>query len=217
MSRVKTEERLVIAFDGPDGVGKSTQIELTASWLRSLGHDVHTARASGGTPIGEELRKASLSDHPRPPEVDVYISLAMHTALGVDIQKRIKSGQICLIDRSPLAILAYNTIGSQLENQQLGYDAMEKMLRLWNLDALFSFEADQEIVNERRHARTDKPADFYEKQGAAYHDRVRRGYSMATNYLKANPLLVKQVIMINAEPSVDEIQKTIEKHLQKML
>lgn len=208
---------IVIAFDGPDGVGKSTQIDLTASWLRSLGYDVHTARASGGTPIGEELRKASLSDHPRPAEVDVYISLAMHTALGVDIEKRTKNGQICLIDRSPLAILAYNTIGSQLENPKFGYEAMEKMLRLWCLDALFSFEADQKIVNERRKSRSDKPADFYEKQNSAYHERVRHGYSEARNYLVANPNLVKQIIVIDAEPSVDEIQKTIEKHLQKML
>lgn len=208
---------LVIAFDGPDGVGKSTQVELTAAWLRSLGHDVHTARASGGTPIGEELRKASLSDHPRPAEVDVYISLAMHTALGLDIQKRINNGQICLLDRSPLAILAYNTIGSQLKDQKMGYDAMNKMLKLWGIDVLFLFEADQKIVNARRMARLDKPADFYEKQNSAYHDRVRLGYAEAKKQLKASSGLVKQIICVNAEPSVEEIQKAIEKHLQKML
>ncbi len=208
---------LVVAFDGPDGVGKSTQVELTAAWLRSLGHDVHTARASGGTPIGEELRKASLSDHPRPAEVDVYISLAMHTALGLDIQKRINHGQICLLDRSPLAILAYNTIGSQLKDQTMGYYAMDKMLALWAIDVLFLFEADQQIVNARRKARLDKPADFYEKQNSAYHERVRLGYAEAKNHLKTNSTLVKQIISVNAEPSVGEIQKTIEKQLQKML
>ena len=208
---------LVIAFDGPDGVGKSTQVELTADWLSSLGHDVHTARASGGTPIGEELRKASLSDHPRPAEVDVYISLAMHTALGLDIQKRINNGQICLLDRSPLAILAYNTIGSRLKDQTMGYEAMDKMLALWDIDVLFLFEADQRIVNARRKARLDKPADFYEKQNSAYHERVRLGYAEAKNHLKTKSNLVKQIISVNAEPSVEEIQKTIEKQLQKML
>lgn len=208
---------LVIAFDGPDGVGKSTQIELTAAWLRSLGHSVHTARASGGTPIGEELRKASLSDHPRPAEVDVYISLAMHTVLGLDIQKRINNGQICLLDRSPLAILAYNTIGSQLKYQKMGYDAMDKMLALWDIDVLFLFEADQQIVNARRKARSDKPVDFYEKQNPAYHERVRLGYAEAKNHLITNSSLVKKIISVNAEPSVGEIQKTIEKQLQKML
>ena len=208
---------LAIAFDGPDGVGKSTQVELTAAWLCSLGYKVHTARASGGTPIGEELRKASLSDHPRTAETDVYISLAMHTALGLDIKKRVKEGEICLIDRSPLAILAYNTFGSQLSEQKMGYGAMDKMLRLWDLDALFLFEADQTIVDARRHARTNKPSDFYEKQNSAYHDRVRQGYIKAKSHLKEKPGLVRQVISINAEPSVDKIQKTIEEHLQKML
>ncbi len=208
---------LIVAFDGPDGVGKSTQVELTAAWLRSLGHKVHTARASGGTPIGEELRKASLSDHTRPAEVDVYISLAMHTALGLDIQKRISNGQICLLDRSPLAILAYNTAGSQLKDRSMGYDAMDKMLALWGINVLFLFEADQQIVNARRKARLDKPADFYEKQNSAYHERVRQGYMEAKVFLNKNPSLAGRVVVIDAEPPVDEIQKTIEKHLQKML
>ena len=77
---------LKIAFDGPDGVGKTTQVKIAADFLSKFS-DTHVTRAAGGTPIGEELRKVSLGDKPRSPEVNVYLSLAMHTALGQDISK----------------------------------------------------------------------------------------------------------------------------------
>lgn len=208
---------LAIAFDGPDGVGKSTQLELTAKWLRSLGYNVHTTRASGGTPIGEELRKASLSDHPRSAIVDVYISLAMHTALGEDLVNRVRAGQICLIDRSPLAIVAYNTYGSQLSDKSEGLAAAGRMFKLWQLDALLSFGADQDIINKRRVARTDKPSDYFEKQGMAYHTRVQQGYLAGIDLLEEKPELVGKVIAIDAEPKVEVIQADIQAQIKKML
>ena len=119
----------IIIIDGPDGVGKSTQIKLTKDWLESEGHSVFATRASGGTGIGKLLRKASLSDNPRTPEVDVYISLAMHTSVGAEINKQKKSGQIVLVDRSPLAIVAYNTFGSNLDNKRFGFESFEKMMK----------------------------------------------------------------------------------------
>src|ERR1019366_10129065 len=45
-----------ISFEGSEGCGKSTQIELLARHLRALGHRVRTLREPGGSPIGEEIR-----------------------------------------------------------------------------------------------------------------------------------------------------------------
>ena len=44
---------LFITFEGSEGCGKSTQVELLTRRLRSLGHRVRTLREPGGTPIGE--------------------------------------------------------------------------------------------------------------------------------------------------------------------
>lgn len=208
---------LAIAFDGPDGVGKSTQLELAAEWLETLGHDVHTARASGGTPIGEELRKASLSDNPRSAIVDVYISLAMHTALGEDITRRVALGQTCLIDRSPLAIMGYNAYGSQLEDKQRGIEACKEMFRLWQLDALFVFDANQTVLNGRRQTRTDKPSDYFEKQDAAYHERVRQGYEAGVRLLEESPHLVRSIIHIDAEPEIEAVRTAVHAELSTIV
>ena len=46
-----------MAFEGGEGVGKSTQITRAAAWLRAHGHDVLETREPGGTPLGRELRR----------------------------------------------------------------------------------------------------------------------------------------------------------------
>ena len=49
-----------IAIEGPDGCGKSTQINYLAENLKSLGYDVVLTREPGGTKLGEEIRKLLL-------------------------------------------------------------------------------------------------------------------------------------------------------------
>ena len=45
-----------IVFEGPDSVGKSTQIKLTKTYLESLGKVVTLTREPGGTELGLALR-----------------------------------------------------------------------------------------------------------------------------------------------------------------
>ena len=49
-----------VVFEGADGAGKSTQLTLTAQWLRERGIKVATSREPGGTPVGEQLRALAL-------------------------------------------------------------------------------------------------------------------------------------------------------------
>ncbi len=213
---MRTDHRgQVVAFDGPDGVGKTTQIELSAEFLRQQRFQVCTTRASGGTPIGEALRSVSLSSIDRPPETDLYISMAMHTALGQELPSLRQKFDFILIDRSPLAIVAYNVFGSQLKNRSTGYAACRQMLQLWQLDKLVLFEAALPTLSARRTQRAQS-ADYFEKQGNAYAERVISGYHRAgrlTAIMRPRIPLVK----INAEPSAPLIQDKLQKLLLSLV
>lgn len=198
----------IIVIDGPDGVGKTTQVQLLAAHLAEQGADVHITRASGGTPIGEELRKASLSLHPRRPETDVYISLAMHTELGHDIQARKQAGQTVIVDRSPLAVLGYNLYGSQLQDRGLAFEACEKLLSLWATDVFIYLDAPQSVADARRQQRGN--TDYFENQDSEFHHRVRKGYEEGLVLLQKNRDYANKTATIDADRSVEAIQANIQ-------
>ncbi len=200
----------IIAIDGPDGSGKTTQLTLLKEWLKKKGYKIHSTRASGGTPIGEELRKASLSNTDRSAEVDLYISLAMHTALGNDIRKRIKNGEIVLVDRSPLSIIAYQNFGSQLKDQKSGYDACEKMLKLWEIDLLIVFNMNKFELNvrnnRRRQTHKTETTNYYEKREPEYKQRVVNGYKDGTRFAKR---LGVRIVALDANGTIEQVYASI--------
>ena len=57
---------MFFSFDGVDGVGKTTQMDLFCEWLRGLGHDVVACRDPGSTQLGEKLRSIVLGDEETP-------------------------------------------------------------------------------------------------------------------------------------------------------
>lgn len=203
----------LIVTDGPDGAGKTTQVRLLADYLTEHGHQVHVARASGGTPIGEELRKASLSPHARRPETDIYISLAMHTELGYDIRARRQAGETVIVDRSPLALIAYNTYGSQLPDRQFGVDSCKQLLRLWQIDHFIFMDAPQQLLDARRSKRGH--SDYFEMQNSAFHQRVRQGYEASLSLLQHDTSLVGAVTVIDAAESVDDVHAAIVRSVAK--
>lgn len=205
MSRRK--QGFVITLDGPDGVGKSTQVQLLAEHLKEKGYTVHVTRSSGGTPIGEALREVSLSPMPRPAETDLYISLAMGEALAEDIQRRKTNGEVIIIDRSPLAIIAYNGFGSQLADIDRAYDACSYLFKAYGIDLLLFLTAPSSIVEERRTLRAEN--NYFENQDKNFHARVVEGYAEGLKFLQQDINSRLDITTIDASSNIDDIQEAI--------
>src|SRR5690606_27720356 len=60
---------MFFSFDGIDGVGKSTQMQLFQEWLRDAGHEVVTCRDPGSTAVGERIREIVLTSDESTPIV----------------------------------------------------------------------------------------------------------------------------------------------------
>ncbi|HUR15677.1 MAG TPA: dTMP kinase, partial [Candidatus Limnocylindrales bacterium] len=103
-----------ITLEGPDGAGKSTQLELLAQRIRSLGREVVTTREPGGTELGERIRHLVLGtsgDHDG--LVDALLFNAARRQLVREvIQPGLARGAVVLCDRFADSTLAYQGFGS---------------------------------------------------------------------------------------------------------
>ncbi|HSY09362.1 MAG TPA: dTMP kinase, partial [Candidatus Dormibacteraeota bacterium] len=110
---------LFITFEGTEGCGKSTQVELLARQLRSLGHRVRVLREPGGTPIGEEIRhtlKHSQNNAAMTPEAELLLMNASRAQLVREIiRPALAAGEIVLCDRFYDSTTAYQGYGRGLD------------------------------------------------------------------------------------------------------
>ena len=108
-----------ISFEGSEGCGKSTQIEVLARHLRAIGYRVRTLREPGGTPIGEEIRhtlKHSKVNHAMTPEAELLLMNASRAQLVREvIRPALAAGEVVVCDRFYDSTTAYQGYGRQLD------------------------------------------------------------------------------------------------------
>src|SRR6266542_3344266 len=106
---------IFITFEGIDGAGKSTQIELLRSFLEAEGREVVTAREPGGTAIGEQIRDMLLHGDELEPWTEVNLFAAARSQLAARfIRPALQSGQDVILDRYIDSSLAYQGFGRAL-------------------------------------------------------------------------------------------------------
>lgn len=107
--------RVFITFEGLDGAGKTTQVELLRAHLGEAGKDVVTTREPGGTPLGEQVRELLLNGV----EMSPWAEAALFAAARAELVERViapalerKADVLC--DRYLDSSLAYQGIARGL-------------------------------------------------------------------------------------------------------
>lgn len=97
---------LLITLEGPEGAGKSTQLELLRERLGDRSVEVY--REPGSTRLGDRIRELLLNGEPVSPEAEMYLFMAARAEL---IRERVRPaldrGAIVLLDRYHDSTLAY--------------------------------------------------------------------------------------------------------------
>lgn len=194
------EKGLFITFEGADGCGKSTQMELLAKYLQEKGHEVVLTREPGAKGLGEKIRELLLNYNGEVSDrCESFLFLA-DRAQNIDIivKPAIAEGKIILSDRHTDSSVAYQGYGRGLD--------IERINMLNNLatnglkpDLTFVFDIDVETSMER----VGKEKDRMESAGKDFHNRVRNGY---LELAKQNPERIK---VIDATQSIEEIHKKV--------
>jgi dTMP kinase len=107
---------MFVTFEGLDGSGKTTQVELLRNHLEGEGREVVTTREPGGTEVGEHIRNVVLHlDHPVVPWAEAALFAAARAQLVDEvIAPALSRGAVVLCDRYIDSSLAYQGIARGL-------------------------------------------------------------------------------------------------------
>ena len=171
---------LFVSFEGPEGAGKTTQIELLAQRLRAAGHVVHTTREPGGTPLGEQLRAVLLdpSASDRDPVIEALLMMAgRRDHLQQVIRPQLATGAVVITDRYVDSTYAYQGYGSGVDRQWIAATMglvtdglLPALTVLLDLDPVVGLERKYRLFEG------DETASSFERRTLAYHRRVRDGF-----------------------------------------
>ena len=200
---------LLITFEGGEGSGKSTQMELLARWLAEAGHDVVTAREPGTTAVGEAVRRFVLETAPDDiaPEAELALFLAARSQLTHDVvEPALNEGQIVLVDRYGDSSIAYQGHGRGLNPATV---ASANRWATRGLDPDLTILIDVPVDAARR--RRNRPPDRVERVGEGFHERVRGGYRR----LAADE--PERFCTVDGTQPIDEIQAAIRRRVGVLL
>jgi dTMP kinase len=194
---------LFITFEGGDGSGKTTQINLLATWLESQGQTVVLTREPGGTDLGVELRNIVLHRKgfiaPRA-EALLYAADRSHHIHSL-VRPALERGEVVVQDRYLDSSVAYQGAGRVLDPEEVRELSLWATQRLMpNLTVLLDVPAS---VAKARQAQTEREYDRLEAEAEDFHTRVRESYlSLAA----AEP---ERFLVVNGELPIEEIHHSI--------
>jgi len=168
---------VLVAFEGVEGAGKSTQVRALADALRAEGRDVLVTREPGGTPVAERIREVLLvpgdAMHPRTEALLYAAARAEH--LERLVVPALDAGQVVLCDRFLDSSLAYQGFG-----RDLGLDEVAEINRwatggvLPDVVVLLDLDPREGLARVARRAGDPNRLD---REDLAFHQRVAEGYA----------------------------------------
>jgi dTMP kinase len=200
---------LLVAFEGGEGVGKTTQARLLAIWLREQGYDVVATQEPGATKVGMRLRALLLDTahtglSPRAETLMYAADRAEHVESV--IAPALERGTVVVTDRYVDSSIAYQGRGrKQPINEVAG-------LNRWATGGL---EPDLTILLDLPPqdglGRRSVSADRLEAEPADFHERVREGFLAQA---QANP---GKYLVLDATQAPAELSAQIQDRLRDLL
>ena len=191
---------LFIVMEGPDGSGKTTQINLLKEYLEEAGYECLITREPGGTVIGEEVRQLILN--PEHKEMSPVTEMLLYAASRAQLVHEVigpalEEGKIVISDRFVDSSIVYQGKLYLASNQGL-----------YRPDGIFFIDLSE--AEGLRRKKEQKNLDRMEQEGIDFHHMVSEGYRKV---LSGRP----EVMKIDGGRSIDTIQKKIRNHVDELL
>ena len=208
--------RLFVAFEGPEGAGKTTQVDRLTARLAAHGVAALRTREPGGTPLGQEVRSLLVSpEGPALTGKEEALLLAFDRLRHVEevIRPSLARGEVVVTDRYADSTLAHQGFGSGAPMDELEWLIQYATSGLAP-DVTVLLDIDVAVGIERRHeAYQVGLGEFNRIDGRAldYHRRVRDGYlALARRH-------AERYFVLDAGEAPDEVEARIWRHLAPLI
>ncbi len=205
---------MFIVLEGIDGVGKSSCVDYVGELLREQGIPCELTRETGGTKLGEDLRRL-LMEH-QSEEITAYAELLLiWAARAQHLEQRLcpalQAGRWVVCDRFTASTYAYQHAGRGISLEHI--KALENLVPGYLRPHLtFLLDAPVEVCRQR--SAYPQPAlgqDRFEKEDAQFFERARR------MYLQLAREDAERYCVIDATQSPAKVRGEIKKHLMVLL
>lgn len=197
-----------ITFEGVEGAGKSTQIELAVKELEAAGHQVLVTREPGGSPLAERIRSLILDEQGDPPvgRAEMFLLQAAR-AQHVDkvIRPALAAGRVVVCDRFCDSTIAYQVFARGLPEEPTRQAILFAMDGL-QPDLTLVLDMDPEAGLARQTERNRMEAEALE-----FHQRVRAGFQ---EQARREP---QRVRLVDAFGSVEEVHARVMRELNALI
>lgn len=200
-----------VTLEGIEGVGKSTNLEFVARWLRDHDKQVVVTREPGGTPLAERLRGVLLESEGKvPPIAELLLMFAARSSHLQDlVEPALARGEWVLCDRFTDATYAYQGGGRRLDMALI--ETLESAVQgTRRPDLTLLLDAAPEQTSGRRSRRGTE--DRFEREATDFFRRVRGTY---LDRARAEPARIRVIDAARPLPDVQaQLAVTLEQFLE---
>ncbi|MBA2740763.1 MAG: dTMP kinase [Actinobacteria bacterium] len=190
---------MFVTFEGLDGSGKSTQVELLRARLEADAEQVVATREPGGTELGEQVRTLVLHGGHVAPWAEALLYAASRAQLVQEVIKPALAGGASVIcDRYVDSSVAYQGVARGLGFErvlELNLTAVEGLLP----DRTFLLVLDPAAASER----VAREHDRLESESDVFHARVKDGYRELAERFP------ERIVELDATRPADELSEQV--------
>ncbi len=206
---------MFITFEGGEGAGKTTQINLLKNYLKAKGQDVVLTREPGGTPEAERIRDLLVrrdGGNWTPTAEALLFFTARHMHVESLIKPALNDGKTVICDRFTDSTIAYQGYGhgfdlsilDQIQRLSIGDFAPSKTF-------ILDIDVKDGLMRAGKRMEGDDDGsteDRFERMNLSFHENLRRGF---LELAKKHP---DRCVLINAAQPVDDVHAAIVESLE---
>ena len=210
MNKVVTQGQF-ITVEGTEGVGKSTSMAFIEQWIKSSGKELIVTREPGGTVLGEKLRNVLLDAKEQSMSDDTELLLmfaARAQHLHEVILPALDTGKWVLCDRFTDSTYAYQGGGRGIDMSRISQ--LEQWVqgdRRPDMTIVLDLPVEEGLVRAGKRSTPDR----FELEKHEFFNKVRDTFLARAS---SNPERYK---VVDASPSIEQVQQSIQAHLESMI